>query len=184
MKMEVDLGRGLVLKNPVMTASGTFGYAEEYAEFVDVNRIGAVVVKGVSLKPREGNPPPRIIETTGGMLNAIGLENVGIDRFIKDKLPFLRKFDTKVIVNIYGESIEEFRLLAQRLNTVDGIHALEVNISCPNVEKGGIAFGAERETASRITQAVRAATDLPVIIKLTPNVTDITEIASAAEDAG
>jgi dihydroorotate dehydrogenase (NAD+) catalytic subunit len=175
---------GLKLKNPVMAASGTFGYGEEYASCLDLNQPGAIVVKGLSLEPRLGNPPPRIIETPCGMLNAVGLQNVGVQAFIRDKLPYLKRFDTPVIVNIYAESIEDFQALAGILSEAPGVHALEVNISCPNVNKGGIAFGTDPETAAEVTLKVRAATDLPVIVKLTPNVTDIALIAQSVEAAG
>ena len=180
----VHIGGGLQLDNPVMTASGTFGYGEEYAPYVDLNEIGAVIVKGISLERRNGNAPPRIIETASGMLNAIGLANVGVDVFISDKMPFLRRYRTKVIVNVYGESIEEFQRLAEILTKVEGVHALELNISCPNVEKGGIAFGVEAAQANEVTRAVRRCTTLPLIVKLTPNVTDITEIAIAVQEGG
>ncbi len=181
--MCVEIG-GLRLKNPVMTASGTFGYGEEYSPFVDLNLLGAVVVKGLSLHPRPGNPPPRIIETAGGMLNSIGLENVGVEAFVAEKLPFLRRFETAVIANIFGETEEEYRSVAERLTGVGGVHALEVNISCPNVKKGGLAFGAEPATAAAVTRIVKEATDLPVIVKLAPNVTDITTVAARVEEAG
>jgi dihydroorotate dehydrogenase (NAD+) catalytic subunit len=174
----------LSLRNPVMAASGTFGYGEEYSPYLDLNQLGAIVVKGLSLEPRLGNPPPRIMETPCGMLNAVGLQNVGLKAFIRDKLPFLRQFDVPVIVNIYAESIEEFQILAKSLGGVRGIHAVEVNISCPNVKKGGIAFGTDPEMAAEVTLRVKAATDLPVIIKLTPNVTDIASIAQSVEAAG
>lgn len=175
---------GIRLKNPVLTASGTFGYGEEYAGFVDLNRLGGVIVKGVSLKPIHGNPPPRIWETPAGMLNAIGLENPGVDVFINDKLPYLRKFDTAVIVNIFGYSLEDYVDVAGRLDGVPGVSGLEVNISCPNVKAGGIVFGTNLKAAFELLSAVRKATKLPVIAKLSPNVTDITEFAKAAQDAG
>lgn len=181
--LSVQLGP-LTLANPVMTASGTFGYAAEFADLVQLDRLGAVAVKGISLEPRPGNPPPRVVETAGGMLNAIGLENVGVDRFISDKMPFLRRCACKVIVNILGDSIEEYGLLAEKLTGVDGIDALEVNISCPNVKKGGVAFGTVPEMAAAVTRAVKGATDLPVIVKLSPNVTDIVAMARAVADAG
>ncbi|MDY0350154.1 MAG: dihydroorotate dehydrogenase [Desulfobulbaceae bacterium] len=181
--LRVDIGP-LHLRNPVMTASGTFGYGEEFAFLVNLNRLGAIIVKGISLEPRRGNPPPRIIETACGMLNAIGLENVGVDRFITEKLPFLRRLETPVIVNILGDSIEEYSRLADRLNDARGIAAIEVNISCPNVKKGGVAFGTVPEMAAAVTRSVRQATGLPVIIKLSPNVTDIALIARAVEEAG
>jgi dihydroorotate dehydrogenase (NAD+) catalytic subunit len=181
--LSVEIGR-LRLRNPVMTASGTFGYGEEYAPYVDLSRLGAIVVKGLSLKPRMGNPPPRIVETPCGMLNAVGLQNVGVNVFIREKLPFLAQFDLPVIANIFGESVEEYVKVAEILSQASGVHGLEVNISCPNVKKGGIAFGANPDMAADVTRRVKASTDLPVIIKLTPNVTDITEIAESVEAAG
>ena len=181
--LTVDIG-GMKLKNPVMTASGTFGYGEEYAPYLDLNQIGAIVVKGLSLEPRRGNPPPRIMETPCGMLNAVGLQNIGVQAFIATKLPFLRQFETPVIANIYAESVDEFPILAQILSEAQGVHALEVNISCPNVKKGGIAFGTDPEMAAEVTRRVKDATDLPVIVKLTPNVTDIAIIAQSVEAAG
>jgi len=182
-QMSVQIGK-LELKNPVMTASGTFGYGEEYADYVDLNRLGAIVVKGLSLRPRLGNPPPRIMETTGGMLNAIGLQNIGVDAFIAEKLPFLREYDVAVIANIYGETYDEYQKVARKLNSVKGIHALEVNVSCPNVKKGGLSFGADPKVAAMVTRKVKEETDLPVIVKLAPNVTDIGAIAAAVEKAG
>jgi dihydroorotate dehydrogenase (NAD+) catalytic subunit len=181
--LSVAIGR-LKLKNPVMTASGTCGYGEEYAPFVDLNRLGAVVVKGLSLEPRSGNPPPRIMETPSGMLNAVGLQNIGVRAFITEKLPFLRRYGMAVIANIFGETIDEYRRVAETLSGADGVQAIEINISCPNVKKGGIAFGARPEAAAEVTREVRGETDLPLIVKLTPNVTDIAEIALAAEAAG
>jgi dihydroorotate dehydrogenase (NAD+) catalytic subunit len=175
---------GLKLKNPVMTASGTFGYGEEYAPYLDLNQLGAIVVKGLSLEPRMGNPPPRIMETPCGMLNAVGLQNIGVQAFIRDKLPFLRQFDTPVIANIYAESVDEFPRLAGILSEAPGVHALEINISCPNVKKGGIAFGTDPEMAADVTRRVKTETNLPVIVKLTPNVTDIALIAQSVEAAG
>jgi dihydroorotate dehydrogenase (NAD+) catalytic subunit len=179
----VKIGK-LQLKNPVMTASGTFGYGDEYADYVDLNRLGAIVVKGLSLKPRLGNPPPRIMETTGGMLNAVGLQNIGVDAFIGEKLPFLRKYNVAVIANIYGESYAEYQKVARKLSSVKGVHALEVNVSCPNVKRGGLSFGTDPKIAALVTRKVKEVTDLPVIIKLTPNVTDIAAIAAAVEKAG
>jgi dihydroorotate dehydrogenase (NAD+) catalytic subunit len=181
--MRVAIG-GLQLRNPVMTASGTFGYAREFASLVDLNRLGAIIVKGISMQPRLGNPPPRIIETACGMLNAIGLENVGVEKFITEKLPYLRQLDTPVIVNILGDSIGDYVDLAARLDQAQGIAALEVNISCPNVKKGGVAFGTDATMAAAVTSGIRQATKLPVIVKLSPNVTDVTLIARAVEDAG
>ena len=181
--LSVQLGP-LRLKNPVMVASGTFGYGEEYADFIDLRQLGAVVVKGISLRPRPGNPPPRLVETPSGMINAIGLENVGVEAFLKAKLPCLRERQVPVIVNILGNTLEEYAELATRLDGVDGIAALEINISCPNVKKGGVLFGTNPEAAAAVVQAVRRATALPLITKLTPNVTDIRTIARAAVDAG
>ena len=167
-----------------MTASGTFGYGSEFASYVNLHRLGAIVVKGISLLPRAGNKPPRIVETTGGMLNAIGLENVGVEKFIREKMPFLREITTPVIVNILGDSIEEYGQLAEKLSEVEGISALEVNISCPNVKKGGVAFGTDPVMVEAVTKAVKERTTLPVIMKLSPNVTDITATARAAENGG
>jgi dihydroorotate dehydrogenase (NAD+) catalytic subunit len=181
--LSVAIGR-LKLKNPVITASGTFGYGEEYAPYVDLDRLGAIVVKGLSLEPRTGNPSPRIRETPAGMLNAIGLQNVGVRAFIADKLPYLRQYDTAVIANIFAETAEEYGRVAGILGATPGIHAIEVNVSCPNVQKGGIAFGAHPDAAAEVTGICRRETDLPLIVKLTPNVTDITEVARAAEEAG
>ena len=181
--MAVRIG-GLHLKNPVMTASGTFGYGQEYAPFVDLNSLGALVVKGLSLKPRPGNPPPRIMETRGGMLNAIGLENVGVAAFIAEKLPFLRELDVVVIANIFGETVEEYRTVAELLTKAEGVDALEINISCPNVREGGVAFGVDPAAAAEVTREVKRGTDLPVIVKLTPNVTDVSVIAASVEEAG
>lgn len=181
--MAVEIGT-LKMKNPVMTASGTFGYGEEYADYVDLNRLGGIVVKGLSLKPRLGNPPPRIMETAGGMLNAVGLQNVGVDVFVKEKLPFLRQYNVAVIANIYGESILEYSQVAKKLSQAEGVHALEVNVSCPNVKKGGLSFGSDPKAAAEVTRRVKAETHLPVIVKLTPNVTDIAAIAQSVEEAG
>ncbi|HPA14946.1 MAG TPA: dihydroorotate dehydrogenase [Desulfobacterales bacterium] len=179
----VDIGK-IRLKNPVMTASGTFGYASEYAQLVDLNRIGAIIVKGLSLVPAPGNPPPRTVETPCGMLNAIGLENVGLEAFITEKLPFLKTLSPPTLVNIYGQSTDEYAELASRLNDVEGIAGMEVNISCPNVKKGGIAFGADPKSAYHLVNAVRSRTSLPMIVKLSPNVTDVTAIARNVEEAG
>jgi dihydroorotate dehydrogenase (NAD+) catalytic subunit len=183
MKLSVEIGK-LKLKNPVMTASGTFGYGEEYSGFLDIGRLGAVVVKGLSLHPKEGNPPPRIVETPAGMLNAIGLQNIGIEAFISEKLPFLKKFNTTVIVNFFGDSIEEYVEAAERLSSVEGIHALEMNISCPNRQAGWSLFGTDPGMTRDVVSAVRKATDLTLIVKLSPNVTDIANMAKTAEDAG
>lgn len=181
--LSVQLGP-LHLKNPVMTASGTFGYGEEYADLADLARLGAIVVKGISLEPRAGNPPPRLVETAAGMLNAIGLENVGAEHFISVKLPYLRKLEVPVIVNVFGNTVEEYAELASRLDAAPGVAALEINVSCPNVKRGGMVFGTDPAMTAKVVNAVRHATALPVITKLTPNVTGIGEIAKAAEDAG
>ena len=175
---------GIRLKNPVLTASGTFGYGEDYRDIVDLNDLGGVIVKGVSLRPIAGNPPPRIWETPSGMLNAIGLENPGVDVFLEKKLPYLRRFDTAVIVNIFGYSLEDYVAVAERLDGVPGVSGLEVNISCPNVKAGGIVFGTNVKAAFELLSALRRATKLPLIAKLSPNVTDITDFARAAADAG
>jgi dihydroorotate dehydrogenase (NAD+) catalytic subunit len=176
--------RGLLLSNPVITASGTFGYGTEYAEVVDVQRLGAIICKGTTLKPRPGNPQPRLWETASGVLNSIGMENIGIDALIEEKAPLWARWKVPVIVNILGESLAEYSYLAHLLDEVPGISGIEVNISCPNVEAGGIAFGEDAEAAADATTAVTANTTLPVIVKLSPNVTDITEIALAVEEAG
>jgi len=181
--MAVTIG-GLALKNPVMTASGTFGYAREFESLVDLNRLGAIIVKGLALKPVKGNPPPRIVETACGMLNAIGLENVGIDAFEAEKMLFLRTLQPPVIANIYGTSVDEYAALSARIEAIDGIAALEVNISCPNVKAGGVVFGVDPLAAARVVAAVRKKTRKPVIVKLSPNVTDITVIARSVEQAG
>ncbi|NLN29545.1 MAG: dihydroorotate dehydrogenase [Firmicutes bacterium] len=175
---------GMELKNPVMVASGTFGYGREYAEFFDLSRLGAVMVKGVSSEPWTGNPVPRIVETPSGMLNAIGLQNPGVDYFLEVDLPWLRGFDTRIIVNIIGRSVEEYADVAARLSAAGGIDALEINISCPNIKEGGIQFGSDPRAAARVVEAVKRATHLPVIPKLSPNVTDIAQMARAVEDAG
>jgi dihydroorotate dehydrogenase (NAD+) catalytic subunit len=174
----------LELKNPVLTASGTFGYGQEFSELVDLNELGGIVVKGLSLKTRTGNPPPRIVETPCGMLNAIGLANIGLEIFLREKLPWLQKLKTPVIVNIYGHNIDEYGGLAAGLKGVEGISAIEVNISCPNVDKGGMAFGTDPDISAKVTEKVLENTDKPVIVKLSPNVTDITVIAKAVEKAG
>ncbi|MGA3085128.1 MAG: dihydroorotate dehydrogenase [Thermodesulfobacteriota bacterium] len=175
---------GIRIKNPVMTASGTFGYGKEYADLLDLNQLGALITKGISLEPMPGNPPPRICETPSGMLNAIGLQNVGVKGFIQDKLPFLSKLRIPVIVNILGHSFREYQEVARHLNDQPGISALEVNISCPNVARGGMAFGAQPQTAFKVISKVRQATRLPLVAKLTPQVTDIAVIAKAVEGAG
>jgi dihydroorotate dehydrogenase (NAD+) catalytic subunit len=167
-----------------MTASGTFGYGQEFEGLVDLNLLGAIIVKGLSLEPKAGNPPPRIVETPCGMLNAIGLANIGLEVFMKEKLPWLQSLDTEVIVNIYGHSIDEYGKLAAALKGVHGISALEVNISCPNVECGGMVFGKDPDVSAKVTERVVNNTDKPVIVKLSPNVTDIRLVARAVEGAG
>ena len=183
MNTKVNLA-GVELKNPVMVASGTFGSGAEYSEFVDLNRLGAVVTKGVASVPWPGNPAPRIAETASGMLNAIGLQNPGIDLFSKRDLPFLEKFDTKVIVNVCGHSTEEYMDVVERLADEPRVDMLEINISCPNVKEGGIAFGQDPKAVEAITKAVKAKAKQPIIMKLSPNVTDITVMAKAAEAGG
>ena len=175
---------GIKLRNPVMTASGTFGYGSEFADYMDLESIGAIITKGLSLRPKAGNRTPRIVETPGGMLNAIGLQNVGIDAFIREKVPFLRTVNTPVIVNIYGNSLEEYGELAARLDKIPEVAGVEVNISCPNVRQGGIVFGTDPRAAREVVSLVREATIKPVIVKLSPNVTDIVEMAHACEEAG
>ena len=181
--LSVRLG-SLELKNPVMAASGTFGYGREFESLIDLNLLGAIVVKGLSLEPIPGNPPPRIVETPCGMLNAIGLANIGLREFIEEKLPWFQGLDTQVIVNIYGHSIDEYGELANALKGVEGVSALEVNISCPNVELGGMVFGKDPDVSARVTEKVVSNTDKPVIVKLSPNVTDICVLARAVEDSG
>lgn len=181
--LSVDIGN-LRLKNPVMTASGTFGYGTEFDDLIDLKRLGGMIVKGLSLLPAKGNPPPRIVETACGMLNAIGLENVGLEAFISDKLPFLKTLSIPVIANIYGKTVDEYVRLAERLDGVDSVAGVEVNISCPNVKAGGVAFGVDPNAAYDVIKAVRRKTKKTVIAKLSPNVTDITEIALKVEDAG
>jgi dihydroorotate dehydrogenase (NAD+) catalytic subunit len=176
--------RGLVLKNSVMTASGTFGYGTEYADFVDIQRLGAIVCKGTTLEPREGNPQPRLAETPSGLLNSIGLQNIGVEALVKEKAPIWTTWRVPVIVNIAGDSIDDYARLATRLEGVAGVSGLEVNIGCPNVKSGGMEFGTDPKAAASVTKAVKRASSLPVIVKLTPNVTSILEIAEAAADAG
>jgi dihydroorotate dehydrogenase (NAD+) catalytic subunit len=174
---------GISLKNPVLTASGTFGYGDEFASLLDLHELGAIIPKGISLNPIEGNPPPRIVETAAGMLNAIGLQNVGVEVFIREKLPFLKQYGVPIIVNIFGDAVEEYGQLAERLDGQD-VSGLEINISCPNVKKGGMAFGHDPGTAFEVIQAVRRRTSLPLIAKLSPNVTDITLLARSVQEAG
>lgn len=174
---------GVTFKNPILTASGTFGAGEEYSQFVDLNRLGGVITKGVSNVPWEGNPTPRIAEVYGGMLNAIGLQNPGVDVLIKRDLPFLKKYDTKVIVNVCGKSVYDYLEVVEKLNE-QPVDLLEINISCPNVKQGGIAFGQAPNMAAHITQEIRKKSNKPIIIKLSPNVTNIAEMAKAVEAAG
>ena len=172
------------LSNPVIAASGTFGYGQEFAEIIDLNKLGGIVVKGLSLHVERGNPTPRIVETPGGMLNSIGLQNVGAEGFLEEKLPFLRQYDTAVIANIWGRTIEEYIGVAERLDGADGLTALELNISCPNIKEGGISFGTDPHQTEAVTRAVREASTLPLWVKLSPGVTDIGELARAAEAGG
>jgi len=181
--LSVTIG-GIAMTNPVMTASGTFGYAREFEPLFDLNRLGGIVVKGLSLEPTHGNPPPRIVETPCGMLNAIGLENVGIAHFIKEKLPFLSRLRPPIVANIYGKTIEEYAELTAQIDDAAAIDGVEVNISCPNVKAGGVAFGVDSNAAHDVVRAVRKRFSRTVIVKLSPNVTDITAIARSAEDAG
>ena len=181
--LNVKIG-DLELTNPVMTASGTFGYAREFENLMNLHKLGAVIVKGISLFPRMGNPPPRIVETPCGMLNAIGLQNVGVERFIKEKMPYLNGLNVPVIVNILGSSIDEYKTITETLEGVPGVAGLEVNISCPNVKEGGVAFGGDPKMAAAVTKAVKKASSVPVIVKLSPNVTSISDMARAVEDAG
>lgn len=175
---------GIQMKNPVMPASGCFGFGEEYRDFIDLNALGAIVVKSVTLKPTPGNPPPRVCETPGGMLNAIGWQNPGLEVFVEKKMPFLRQYDTPVIVNMAGKTMQEYADLAGELDQVPGLAGLELNISCPNVEEGGVAFGVDPVLAAKVTSAVRERTSLPLLVKLSPNVTDIGVMAEAVEAAG
>jgi dihydroorotate dehydrogenase (NAD+) catalytic subunit len=179
----VNIG-GIPLKNPVIAASGTFGYGLEFSPLLDLNELGGIVVKGLSLNPYPGNPPPRIMETTGGMLNSIGLQNIGVDAFIKEKLPLLRNYDVAIFVNIFGHTIEEYIRIARRLSETEGIAGLEVNISCPNIKKGGMSFGKEPKQAGLLTKRIRKATSLPLMIKLTPQASDIADVAKRVEGEG
>ena len=182
MNTKVNLA-GMEMKNPVTVCSGTFGYGREFSQFFDLSKLGGIITKGTSLKPKNGNPPPRVCETASGMLNAIGLQNPGVEYFAQNDLPFLRKYDTKVIVNACGNSIEEYVELCKILNTLD-IDGVELNLSCPNVKEGCMAFGNSYEGVKSVTSQVRKVLDKPLIVKLTPNVTDIVSIAKAVEDAG
>ena len=181
--LSVDLG-GLRMQNPVTVASGTFGYGREYAEYVDLRRLGAITCKGIRLDPVEGNPQPRIAEVRGGMLNAIGLQGPGVEGFVRDALPFLRALGVPAICNIWGLSVDEYAEVARRLSAEEGVSALELNVSCPNVHGGGAAFGTDPRTLSAVVSAARAATRLPLLVKLAPNVPDVTVFARAAEEAG
>lgn len=181
--LSVDIG-GLKLQNPVMTASGTFGYAMEFKSLIDLNRLGGAIVKGLSLEPTKGNPPPRIVETPCGMLNAIGLENVGLEAFIEKKIPYLSKLEIPVLANIYGHTVDSYARLAERLDEVAALAGIEINISCPNVKQGGVAFGTDARMAHQVVKTVRGRYHGYMMVKLSPNVTDITEIAKSVEDAG
>ena len=184
LKTQVHIGRGLAIKNPVMTASGTFGYGLEYGDFIDLNRLGGVLVKGTTLHPRQGNPYPRMAETPSGMLNAVGLQNKGVDYFCKHIYPTISGYDTAMIVNVSGSQVEDYIETAEKINALEGIPAIELNISCPNVKEGGMAFGVTCAGAASVVRAVRAVYDKTLIVKLSPNVTDITEIARAVEAEG
>ena len=175
---------GLILKNPVLTASGTFGYGTEYKDLVDLNSLGGIIVKGTTLNPREGNDYPRMAETPSGMLNAVGLQNKGVDYFINNIYPTISNYDTEIIVNVSGASVTDYVAVAERISELDKINAIEVNISCPNVKQGGMAFGTTIEGASEITTAIRKVYHKTLIVKLSPNVTDIVSIAKAVEDSG
>ncbi len=182
-QLTVDLGRGLVLKNPVMNASGTFAYGEEFSKILDLNIMGGIITKGLSIDPKEGNPTPRVAEAASGMVNSIGLENVGVEKFLKEKLPFLKGFNTPVIVNFFGNSEEEYVLMAEKLD-VDGISALEMNVSCPNVKKGGIQFGRDPDVLGELVSSVRKKTEKSLIVKLSPMSSDICRMAASAQEAG
>ena len=184
LKTQVHIGRGLTIKNPVMTASGTFGYGIEYGDFIDLNRLGGVLVKGTTLHPRQGNPYPRMAETPSGMLNAVGLQNKGVDYFCEHIYPTISGYDTAMIVNVSGSQVEDYIETAEKINALEGIPAIELNISCPNVKEGGMAFGVTCAGAASVVRAVRAVYDKTLIVKLSPNVTDITEIARAVEAEG
>jgi dihydroorotate dehydrogenase (NAD+) catalytic subunit len=181
--LSVTIGK-IKLKNPVIVSSGTFGFGEEFEDFYDLNHLGAIISKGISLKPMVGNPPPRIFETEGGMINSIGLQNPGFQEFIKNKLPYYRDLKTHLIINFFGNTQKEYIELAGRFDSVPGISGLEMNISCPNIKKGGIVFGTDPQMAYRLVQAVRKATQIPLIVKLSPNVTDIALMAKSVEEGG
>lgn len=176
--------KGLSLKNPVMTASGTFGYGEEFADFIDLNRLGAIIVKGTTINHREGNPYPRMVETPSGMLNAVGLQNKGVNYFIEHIYPRIKDLDTEIVVNVSGAKVEDYVAVCEMLDGMDKIHAIELNISCPNVKQGGMAFGTTCAGASQVVKAARNAYSKTLIVKLSPNVTDISEIARAVEAEG
>ena len=184
LKTQVHIGRGLAIKNPVMTASGAFGYGLEYGDFIDLNRLGGVLVKGTTLHPRQGNPYPRMAETPSGMLNAVGLQNKGVDYFCEHIYPTISGYDTAMIVNVSGSQVEDYIETAEKINALERIPAIELNISCPNVKEGGMAFGVTCAGAASVVRAVRAVYDKTLIVKLSPNVTDITEIARAVEAEG
>ena len=184
LKTQVHIGRGLTITNPVMTASGTFGYGLEYSDFIDLNRLGGVLVKGTTLHPRQGNPYPRMAETPSGMLNAVGLQNKGVDYFCEHIYPTISGYNTAMIVNVSGSQVEDYIETAEKINALEGIPAIELNISCPNVKEGGMAFGVTCAGAASVVRAVRAVYDKTLIVKLSPNVTDITEIARAVEAEG
>ena len=180
----VTICRGVVLKNPVMVASGTFGYGVEFEELMDISLIGAVVVKGLSLRPRQGNPPPRIVETPAGLINAIGLQNIGVERFVSEKLPRLKELGATVVANIFGETTDEYARVASILDGATGIEAIEINISCPNVKKGGLGFGQDPVAARKVVEAVKESTSLPIITKLSPDTPDLKAMIEAVQEAG
>jgi len=181
--LTVKIGK-MILKNPVIVSSGTFGFGEEFEDFLDLNQLGALISKGISLKPMMGNPPPRIFETEGGIINSIGLQNPGFQEFIKNKLPYYRNLKTHLIINFFGKSQKEYIELAERFNHIPGISGLEMNISCPNIKRGGIVFGTDPRMSYHLVRAVRRVTPLTLIVKLSPNVTDITSMAKSAEEGG
>ena len=184
LNLEVNLGAGLALKNPVLTASGTFGFGHEFSPFVDLDKLGGFIVKGTTLEPRQGNPSPRMVETPSGMINAVGLQNKGVDYFIEKIYPTLTDVNSEVSVNISGSKIEDYVAVAEKLSALDKINAIEVNISCPNVKAGGMAFGTSKDAAAKVTESVRKVWHKHLMVKLSPNVTDISEIALAVEAAG
>ena len=185
MKIDLSVNVGKIkFKNPVLVASGTFGYGEEYSKLIDLNKLGGIVTKSITLKPKKGHPPARTCETPSGMLNCIGLENVGVDRFVKEKLPFLKKFKTKMVVNVAGSTVEEYVRVVEKLNKSCSIDMLEINISCPNVKEGGMIFGCDAKIAYNCIKKIKEKSKFPIMVKLSPNVKDITEIALAVEEAG